>query len=195
MPLDDPESTRVLIERLRAGDEEALDRLLRRHLPRLRRWASGRLPPAARHGADTEDLVQETVVRTLRVIGTFEYRREGALQAYLRQALLNAIRGRLQQAGRRPPLDPIDDSSPPDADATSPLEAAIGRENLERYDQALASLEPDDREAIIGRLELGYDYEELATALGRPSVDAARMAVRRALLRLAEKMREREGVK
>jgi RNA polymerase sigma-70 factor (ECF subfamily) len=188
MPPDDDESTRVLIERSRAGDAEALNRLLERHLPRLRRWASGRLPQSIRHAADTEDLVQETVIRTLRVVGTFEYRRDGALQAYLRQALMNAIRDRLRQARRRPTVEPLNDSAP--ADATSPLDEAIGRENAERYDEALAALDQADKEAIVGRIELGYDYEELASALGKPSADAARMAVRRALLRLAEKMRQ-----
>jgi DNA-directed RNA polymerase specialized sigma24 family protein len=46
-----------------------------------------------------------------------------------------------------------------------------------------------EQEAIIGRLELQYTYDELAIALGKPSPDAARMAVTRALKRLAEEMR------
>ena len=41
---------------------------------------------------------------------------------------------------------------------------------------------------MVARLELGYNYSQIALAAGRPSVDAARMAVRRALLRLAEEM-------
>jgi RNA polymerase sigma-70 factor (ECF subfamily) len=183
------DSTVELLERVRAGDSAALDTLLRRHLPRLRRWASGRLPNYAREGLDTEDLVQETVARTLSTLGQFEYRREGALQAYLRQAVANGIRDRLRRAGRRKNGGPLDPETPsPDQ---SPLDAAIGREATERYDEALASLDPEDREAIVGRLELGYDYVELASALGRPSADAARMAVRRAMLRLAARMTEK----
>jgi DNA-directed RNA polymerase specialized sigma24 family protein len=72
----------------------------------------------------------------------------------------------------------------------SPLEQAIGAQALARYDAALAALEADEQQAIIGRLELGYDYGELAAALGKPSRDAARQAVRRAVLRLAERMRD-----
>jgi RNA polymerase sigma factor (sigma-70 family) len=180
------ESTVELLERVKAGDSAALDTLLRRHLPRLRRWASGRLPRYAREGVDTEDLVQETIVRALRTLDEFEYRREGALQAYLRQAVANGIRDRLRRAGRRPVGEPLDPEAPsPDE---SPLDAAIGHEAADRYDRALAGLDGDDREAIVGRLELGYDYEQLAAALGRPSADAARMAVRRAVLRLAARM-------
>lgn len=182
------ESTVELLDRVKAGDSAALETLLQRHLPRLRRWASGRLPRHARDGLDTEDLVQETIVRTLKTLGRFEYRREGALQAYLRQAVANGIRDRLRRAERRPAGGPLDLEAPsPDQ---SPLDEAIGREAAERYDQALAGLDPDDREAIVGRLELGYDYVELAAALGKPSADAARMAVRRAVLRLATRMTE-----
>lgn len=57
-----------------------------------------------------------------------------------------------------------------------------------RYEAALARLEPEEREAIVGRIELGCPYAELAEALGKPSADAARMTVSRALLRLAEEM-------
>jgi DNA-directed RNA polymerase specialized sigma24 family protein len=70
----------------------------------------------------------------------------------------------------------------------SPLEAAIGRESLDRYERALAMLKPDEREAIIGRVEMGYSYEELAEALGKPSPDAARKAAQRALVRLIQQM-------
>jgi DNA-directed RNA polymerase specialized sigma24 family protein len=35
---------------------------------------------------------------------------------------------------------------------------------------------------------LGYSYEELADALGKPTADAARKAARRALVRLAEEL-------
>src|SRR6478736_1451369 len=81
----DPESSFELLEGARAGDPAALDRLLSRYLSPLQRWASGRLPRWARDLSDTGDLVQETLIRTLRNIGSFRPEREGALQAYLRQ--------------------------------------------------------------------------------------------------------------
>ena len=190
MTPDPSESTNELLQRVKQGDHGALEVLLERHLPRLRRWASGRLPRYVRDGSDTEDLVQETVIRTLRTIEAFEYRREGALQAYLRQALYNRIRDRIRQAGRRPRLETIDEEAP--FEGASPLEQAIGHQTLERYEAALAALQPGDREAIVGRLELGYDYSELAAALAKPTSEAARKAVGRAVLRLAEKMTEIE---
>ena len=193
MPPIDPEPTERLLERFKKGDSNALEILLARHLPRLRQWAAGRLPRTARDGIDTQDLVQETVVRTLKVLKTFECRRAGALQAYLRQALMNSIRDHIRTTGRRPIGEPLIDTEP--ALDESPLELAIGRENLERFDAALGVLEAADREAIIGRIELGYDYDELAVALDKPSPGAARIAVRRALLKLATKMSDLAEVK
>lgn len=183
----DVESTFSLIERARAGDSEALERLFARHRKPLQRWASGRLPAWARDISDTEDLVQETLLQTFKRIGDFEPRRVGALQAYLRQALLNRIREELRRKGRRPSATDLDNI---EADgAESPLEQAIGREAVERYEKALERLKAEEREAIIARVEMGYTYEELAEALGKATPDAARKAAQRALVRLAEELR------
>jgi DNA-directed RNA polymerase specialized sigma24 family protein len=72
---------------------------------------------------------------------------------------------------------------------TGSLEDAIGAEAAARYVAALARLEPEEREAIIGRVEMEYSYADLAEVLGKPTADAARKAARRALLRLAEEMK------
>lgn len=184
------ESTLHLIERARAGDQEALDLLFARHFPPLRRWAAGRLPRWARDVADTDDLVQETLLRTFKRIGDFEHRGVGALQAYLRQCVLNAIREELRRKGRQPDATDLDGL---EADSNlSPLEQAIGGEAIDRYERALERLKDVEREAIIGRVEMGYTYEELAAALGKPTPDAARKAAQRALVRLVEEM-DRDG--
>ena len=117
-------------------------------------------------------------------IESFEPRWEGALQAYLRQAPLNRVRDEVRRAGRRPRAAelPADAANP----APSPLEEVLGTEAVARYESALARLAEDDRAAIVARVELGCTYEEIAEALARPSPDAARMAVSRALVRLAE---------
>jgi RNA polymerase sigma-70 factor (ECF subfamily) len=180
-----------LLERARAGDRSALDALMARHLPRLRRWASGRLPRWTRDISDTQDLVQETLLQTFKRIDRIEWRGEGALQAYLRQAILNRIRDECRRAGRRPSAEPLDSQA---ADvAPSPLEQAIGQEAIERYEGALQRLRPDDREAIIARIEMGFTHEELATLLGKPTANAARMALERALIRLATEMRHQSA--
>jgi RNA polymerase sigma-70 factor (ECF subfamily) len=180
------DSTFQLLERAHAGDDAALEVLFARYLKPLERWASGRLPKWARNAADTHDLVQDTLLNAFRKIGTFEPRREGAFQAYLRQAVMNRIRDELRRTSTRPATATFDEEQHPSE--RSPLEEAIGIETFERYEAALSRLTPAEREAIVARVELGQTYQELSTILGKPSEDAARMAVTRALVRLAEEM-------
>ena len=183
------DETIELLRRVRAGDKDALERLLDIHIPPLRRWAKGRLPPWARDAADTSDLVQETVLATLKHLDRFEPRGVGALQAYLKQAVLNRVRNALRRRTNRPVADPLD-SNVRDMGA-SPLETAIGLETFERYEAALDRLKLEEREAIVGRVELGMSYAELAAALDKRSANTARMTVVRALERLAAEMRRK----
>lgn len=180
------DSTLSLLTRARAGDEEAMNDLFARYLPALQRWTRGRLPTKVRDLADTSDLVQEALVQTFKKIEGFEHRGEGAFHAYLRQAVMNRIRDELRRAEHRPTVLELDESQPDDR--VSPLEAAMGAEVIEQYEAALQRLTDEERELVVARIELGLTYAELASALGRPSPDAARMAVGRALVRLAEEM-------
>jgi RNA polymerase sigma-70 factor (ECF subfamily) len=186
----DPDSSIQLLARIREGDADALNQLIERHLPALQRWARGRLPYGIRDLEDTADLVQETVIQALRHLDHFEYRREGALQAYLRQAVYNRIRMEFRRKRSRPQRVELDAEQ--QDDAVSPLEEAVGHEALERYERALARLKPEDRETVVTKIELDCSYAELARALGKPSADAARMALGRALLRLAEEMKSEQ---
>ena len=180
------ESTTDLVERVKRGEQEALDRLFTRQLPALRRWARGRLPRRMRDLQDTDDLVQDTAIKAMRRMGAFVSRHPGALQAYLRQAVANRNRDEIRRSGRSPEIHELNDQER-DAGA-SPLDEAIGVETVERYEAALLRLRPEDREAVIARVEMETSYDEIAQLFGKPSADAARMAVNRALIRLAEEM-------
>jgi RNA polymerase sigma-70 factor (ECF subfamily) len=174
-----------LLARARAGDEYALNDLCARYLPRLQKWAHGRLPAWARGALDTHDIVQDTLAHVVQRLGSFEPRHDGAFQAYLRQSLQNKICDQIRWAQRRP-TDALASDRPDEG--PSPIEEAIGAEALARYEAALQRLKPSDREAIIARIELGYAYTEVARALGKPSVAAAHVAVSRALVKLAKEM-------
>jgi RNA polymerase sigma-70 factor (ECF subfamily) len=184
------ESTVDLLAQVRGGDAVALERLCLRYLAPLRRWARGRLPKWARDLRDTDDLIQDTLIQTLRHVDAFDHRGPGSLDAYLRQALVNRVRDECRRVSRRPLVDALDDETV--FDGPSPLELAVGSQALGRYDAALATLSQVEREAIVARIEMGRSYAEVAEAIGKPTADAARMTVSRALVRLAEAMR-REG--
>jgi|SRR5687768_2320279 len=190
-PVPELESTVHLVALAQAGDTGALERLFERHYRPLRRWAAGRLPTWARQLTDTDDLVQNALLQTFKRMEHFEPRGAGSLQAYLRRAVINGLRDQLRRRGREPEAVNLDETGGQDVlvvPGDSPLEQAIGRENLERYEAALALLRPEEREAIIGRIEMGYTFQELADVLGKPTAEASRKATQRALIRLAEEM-------
>ena len=76
---------------------------------------------------------------------------------------------------------------------TSPLEAAIKAEAYERYRDALTQLKPRDREIVVARIEVQWSLAEIAQRFGMRTVDAARMAVSRALRRLSSEMTPRQN--
>ncbi len=126
------------------------------------------------------------MLQTFKHLETFDARGEGALQAYLRQAVMNRIRDHIRRVNRRPIATELD--SVHEDDSPSPLEQALGREAVERYERALARLSDIDRELIVATVELGYSPQLVADATGRASADAARKAAKRALVKLAEEM-------
>jgi RNA polymerase sigma-70 factor (ECF subfamily) len=175
------DSTVEILTRAQRGDRSAALILIERAAPAVRRWARGRLPQSARNEADTEDVVQDAVLKTLKGIGKFEHRTVGGLQAYLRTSVINRIRDLIRASGRHgvpEALDAVQDSQP------SPLESVIMREKLDIFLGALQRLKPADRQVIVWRLELGCSVDEIASRLGK-SKAAAGMTVTRAMARLA----------
>lgn len=183
------ETTHHLLEKAQGGDDAALDVLYRRHLSRLRRWARGRLPGNARDLMDTEDVVQQALTRALSNLKAFEPEHQGAFQAYLRTSVLNLIRDQVRRRNRRPRV--LESAGQVIAAEPSPLQLALSQEKLERYDRAIDRLRPGEREALVSRLELGMSYQEIARETGGTS-DAVRMAVKRAVVKLARFMAEDE---
>jgi RNA polymerase sigma factor (sigma-70 family) len=188
---DDTSSTIHIVERARRGDRSAVQVLIERASPVVRRWARGRLPSYARNGANTEDVMQDVVVRMLKNIKRFRRLTVGGLQAYLRQSVVNRIRDLVRGSKRHG----VSVELPEDLrdDMPSPLEAAIRRERLDRFLAALQRLRPADRQVIVWRVELGYTVEEIAPRLGT-SKAAAGMTVSRAMARLAKELEASPGV-
>jgi len=181
------EPTIELVVRAREGDRMAVEALLQRSIPSLRRFAHGRLPAAARGTLDTGDLVQETVLHVLRRLDTFEPRHVGAMQAYLRQSVINRIRDEVRRIGRHPtPVDLPDDLA---SEIPSPLEEAVRAEAYDRYRAVLVQLSPRDREMIVARIEAQWNLGEIAQRFNMRTVDGARMAVTRALRRLMDRLK------
>jgi RNA polymerase sigma factor (sigma-70 family) len=182
-------SSGELLYRARAGDERALSALFRRQSLALTTWARGRLPRWARSVSDTADVVQEALLQTFKRIDRFDDRGRGALQAYLRRAVDNRICDEMRRVARRPTQHLEDGVAPePLASGPSPFQATLDAERERNYKEAIATLTEEERVLVVGRLELAYTYDQLALISGRATAEAARQAVRRAVVKLAERM-------
>ena len=156
-----------------------MEALLQRCLPPLKRWAHA----AARRSSgrlDTGDLVQEAALHVLGNLATFEPRHVGAMQAYLRQSVINRICDEVRRIGRQPPPLELPDDHP--SDVTSPLEdASRAKRTLSRRGVPPVA---ESRALIVARIEMQWSLRRSRTAMGcRRST--ARMAVNRAVKRLS----------
>jgi RNA polymerase sigma factor (sigma-70 family) len=182
----DGESTVELTRRAQAGDLAALESLCVRCMRSLTRYAAGRLPVSVRDMLDTQDVVIEAVHRGLVHLDHFEARHPGALLAYMRTTLRNLIVDYVRSRIKQPPKVSLNDQH---ADAgQSPLERVLGEEQVAIYEAALARLRPRDAALVTLKIEEHISYAEIATALGFTSSNSARVAARRAVLRLAHEM-------
>ena len=175
-----------LLRRYKDGDAGALDELLERQIQPMRQWARGRLPRWARDEMNTDDIVQDVLVRTVGHLNSFEPHHDGALQSYLRQAVLHRIRDEIRRTRREPGRDEVDVNAR--SASPSPEQEAEAVELFDAYEAALGRLSEDDREAIALRVDLALPYREIARITGKPSEEAAQMAVSRALVKLAREM-------
>ena len=137
---------------------------------------------------DTSDIVQDALHRTLERLSNLRSAHAKALRVYLRRAVQNRIGDQLRRAMLRrnvvPPSEPLlfaEEGAPQ-------LRQILDDEAWERYLEGLKRLTPRHRRLVAGRIECGYSFRQLALLERLSSPDAARMAFRRALVRLSKAM-------
>jgi RNA polymerase sigma-70 factor (ECF subfamily) len=182
----DPTATVELVARARGGDERAWEILMRRYRGPLQRFARSRLARQPHRLADTDDVVQDVTINVFRRLHRIELRFPGALLAYLRRSVSNRVADEHRRSVRQGPTATLDDNFPDGH--RSPLDATIARDKVRVYRTALLALGADDRLAIVMRLEKGESYDAIAGRLGKPTPNAARVAVARAMFKLAKQM-------
>ena len=178
-------SDRLLV-RARRGSRSAAEVLFFRYRSWLRRWARGRLPPWARGTVDTSDLVQDTLREQFARLDAFQSEQSRAMRSCLRRAIENRVRDQLRRATRRRNVAVPSERVMPGNAAAPQHQQLVDDEMWRRYRDGLRHLTARDRRLIVGRTELGYNFRQLAMVERLPSPDAARMALRRALMRLSD---------
>jgi RNA polymerase sigma-70 factor (ECF subfamily) len=176
------DATADLVARIRGGDQVALEMLINRILPSLRRIGHKRLAGHARSLLDIDDLVQDALVSLVRRLPHFVCQTPGSLLAYLQRVIVNRIIDATRKRASQGEWTALPDECA--GQAVSPLQRVIDKEEMLRYRAAMLRLKPRDRQLIVMRIEYGLTYPEIATQLRVPSPNAARVALIRAMARL-----------
>lgn len=167
---------------------------LLRFEPALLLWAKCQMPAWVRGKLDPADLVQQTLLEAVKVVG-LAGQPDLAVLAYLRRALThNLIDATRKFAATRGELAAIGDSSLRLADwlaaeQTSPSERADRNERYERLAVALTELPDDQRRAVEMRYMQGMKVAEIAGVFGR-SEGAVSLLLHRAVSKLRTELTE-----
>jgi RNA polymerase sigma-70 factor (ECF subfamily) len=168
-----PRGERALVRAAKRGSTAALDELVTRHWDAAHRAAYLILQDPG----IAEDIAQEAMVATIGALDGFDWRRP--LRPYLHRIVVNRSLDWLRSRRTRPEVSLEETDPPGQATQSSPVEAELSAALL----QALASLEPEDRVALVLRHVLDYRAHEVAEFLGiHPST--ARSRISRALEQL-----------
>lgn len=156
--------TGSLLERVQAGDPEALDRLVAQVIAMLEHRPAGRLVGTEHDADERYALVRGVVLDVIRRTPAVELRSPGGLQLYLLQAAAQRIDDQARRRARRAGAAPRDDAS----SAHGPL----------------WQLPPVQRDAIVARIERQASRHQHGAMVRTSNIDAARAALHRALRRL-----------
>ncbi len=173
------------------GSVSAIETLFTRYAPWVRRRVRGRVPKWARYGITTSDLAQDILQHTFARLNWFESKHMSALRVYLRRAVENRVQDELRRATRRLDAGRVtatQESLRLSEDASPQYQQLLNKQMWKRYRDGLKTLKERDRRLIVGRAELGYSYRQLAAIERLPSADAARKALKRAVIRLSKIM-------
>lgn len=198
-------SVEELVEDAVAGDREARNDLLQRHLPGLRAFVRKHVGPGVRSHESSMDLVNSVCREALQALPRFEYRGPDSFRNWLLRQAENKIRDRgrywrrerrttSREAGSLSTILRHDDApgrmSPLESLCT-PSHHACAREELSRAVEAFQELPPDYREVIVLARVLALPHPEIARRMGR-SPAATRTLLSRALARLAMLVQEEQ---
>ncbi len=179
--MQDFSTTAILLKKFKQGDEASCEQLFAIFQPALLRWAHGRIPAQARGFMETEDVVQDTMMLAFKNINNIKANRPGAFFTYLRTIFINQIKQELRK--NKPFQQSITQFS-----HDQKLAYDNDLNTLIAYDEALNKLTTDENEAVILRMEFGFSHQEICDMMERPSANATRMFISRALVKLAEVM-------
>lgn len=196
----DPTELTHVISRAQAGEAAAFDALVDTYGPRLYGYfyrASGRR-------TDAEDLLQETFVRLVSMLG--QYAHDGRFESWLFRIATNLIRDRIRRsrASRESSLISADERQDeiqrdrrldPDGDRErSPVDRLATAEQLDELGRAIQQLPEQERMVILLRHFSQMSFREIADLMEAP-LGTTLARAHRGLARLRELMTTDDGLR
>ena len=183
------ETEESLAGRARAGDRSAFEDLLGMQRGRLRTWIDSRVGPKLRASIDVEDVLQDTQLRALESIGRFVWRGEDSFFRWLCVIAQHLIWNASKKRSRRETRLVVEPPGP----GMSPSTDMRRKERLDRLEQSLRNLRPDEREAVrLSRIE-GLRIREVAERMDRPE-STVQSIIARALKKLRDSFGDTESL-
>lgn len=165
MPVDSPDSVETLIQQCLQGDQAAWDRIVQQHWRKVFNVA---YKFVGRHD-EAEDLTQDIFLKVFKSLATFD--RRANFQTWLISVSRNlcidhyrSVRKERESVDRAVDTDTLAPVSP---DA-GPVAALEQQDRVALLRQALTTLNPTLREAVVMRDLQELSYQEIATRLDLP---------------------------
>jgi RNA polymerase sigma-70 factor (ECF subfamily) len=182
------EPTLDLVERIRAGDEEAWSGLFLRHAARLLVFVHFRMGERLRALWDPSDVLQEVYLTAFQEFARYRGEAPGAFYLWLKGIARNHLRNLRRTAGarKREVLRPLPSTTGLEAatpDTRTPSRLVAESEEFQSLRRRIEALDPPYRSVLLLRYYDGLSAPEVARAL-RITPDAVYQRLHRALVAL-----------
>ena len=179
-PRDEETSDLELVQAGRAGDELALDMLVRRHHAAAFRVAVS----LVKDDDVAQDVVQDAFIKAFRALDGF--RGDASFRTWLLTITANEARGALRRRGRRKETA-LEDAGPVQSEDMGPAHAAMVAQEASRARKMLEQLPEKQRMSVTLRIEEGLSFKEIGEVIGS-SEGAARVNYFHGIRKLRELM-------
>lgn len=187
--MEEKEPDRVLVERVKQGDNTAFDLLVRKYQRRI-------LAVISRYVSDwseAQDVSQDAFIRAYKAMKNF--RGDSAFYTWMYKIAINTAKNHLVSRGRRPPATDIavEDAEHFErfvhfSDNATPEHQLLRQEIEQTVIDTVQALPDDLREAVSLRESEGLSYEEIAERMDCP-IGTVRSRIFRAREAIDENLR------